>query len=401
MTKEEKDRISNQRGMVMPNQLDSGLGMQGVPAFPSNFSNIGPSGQRTGATNFAGGVPATMGIGGINAAYPSSLGMSGRDYAPMRDQSGQTIYRGGPLGLSQPQAFGGGGLERRENTIMDQPFSFTNASGGLANEGYNFRQPSRNTFALPSQTSIPIEGGPLSVGINRAQTAGQMGRIAMQNPFGTIFATEQQQANMNAQRTPDQQSSRTPQQQQELLAQMRTKGAAIGQDILKRNEDVFTAKKAERDTVNEMVSQAMKSGYTEREAKAMVQPYYKAQPSSIAGIQRDFANYQGAGVNKMTEFVQDNIRGMFPSNMGARPAFGSGSSVLPAGGGGGMTYEPIPMPTRIGASDFGTRAGMDTPSPYPSGDESRAKRAARRAQRQGTEYGLSGYNPIIPPELRG
>ena len=120
----------------MPNQLDSGLGMQGVPAFPSNFSNIGPSEQKAGLTRFAGGVPATMGIGGINSAYPSSLGLSGRDYAPMRDQSGETIYRGGPLGLSQPQALS-----------LDQPFSFkNNASGAAANEGYNFRQPSRNAF---------------------------------------------------------------------------------------------------------------------------------------------------------------------------------------------------------------------------------------------------------------
>lgn len=212
----------------MPSQLDSGLGMQGVPAFPSNFSNIGPSEQKAGPTRFTGGVPATMGIGGINSAYPSSLGLSGRDYAPMRDQSGQTIY-GGPLRMAQPQAFGGGGLERRENTITDQPFSFTNASGGLANEGYNFRQPSRNNFALPLQTSIPIEGGPLSVGINRAQTAGPMGRIAMQTPYGTIFATEQQQANMNASRSPDQQSSRTPQQQQELLDNIRKNAPALNQ----------------------------------------------------------------------------------------------------------------------------------------------------------------------------
>lgn len=334
-----------------------------------------------------------MGIGGVNAAYPSSLGLSGGAFGSR--EVGSRDF--GSLKLSQPQSLS-----------LGQPFSFTNASGGLANEGYNFRQPSRNNFALPLQTSIPIEGGPLSVGINRAQTAGPMGRIAMQNPYGTIFATEQQQANMNAQRTPDQQSSRTPEQQQALLAQMRTRGAAIGQDIMKRNEEVFTAKRAERNLVDELVAEAGKSGYRERDAKGMAQPYYKAQPSSIAGIQRDFVNYQGAGVNKMTGFVQDNIRGMFPSNMGARPAFGSGASVLPAGGGGGMPYEPIPMPSntrvvggRIGASDFGTRAGMDTPSPYPSGDESRAKRAARRNQKQGIGYSSSDYNPVIPPELRG
>jgi hypothetical protein len=197
MTKEEKDRISSQRGMVMPNQLDSGLGMQGVPAFPSNFSNIGPSEQKAGLTRFAGGVPATMGIGGINSAYPSSLGLSGRDYAPMRDQSGQAIY-GSPLRLPQAQAFGFG-----------QPASFT---GGLA-----------------PQTSIPIEGGPLSVGINRAQTAGQMGRTAIQTPYGTFFATDQQQANMNAPRSLDQQNSRTPQQQQALLDNIRKNAPALNQ----------------------------------------------------------------------------------------------------------------------------------------------------------------------------
>jgi hypothetical protein len=227
MTQEEKDRISSQRGMVVPNQLDSGLGMQGVPAFPSNFSNIGPSEQKAGSTRFAGGVPAMMGVGGINATYPSSLGLSGGAFGS-REMGSRDF---GSLGLSQPQAFGGGGLERRENTIMDQPFSFTNASGGLANEGYNFRQPSRNNFALPSQTSIPIEGGPLSVGINRAQTAGQMGRTAIQTPYGTIFATEQQAINSQTPRTAAQSSSRTPQQQQELLAQMRERGGIIGKRL--------------------------------------------------------------------------------------------------------------------------------------------------------------------------
>jgi hypothetical protein len=430
MTKEEKDRISNQRGMAQPNPL--GLGAQGVPAFPQSlssdrplsFTNNASGGLANEGYNFRQpsrnnlslpsqtsmpiqGGPLSGGISGMTA-YTSSLGLSGGAFGS--GEMGSRDFRS--LGLSQPQSLS-----------LDQPFSFkNNASGGLANEGYNFRLPSRNNFALPLQTSIPIDGGPLSVGINRAQTAGQMGRIAMQNPYGTIFATEQQQANMNAQRSPDQQSSRTPEQQQALLAQMRTKGAAIGQDIMKRNEEVFTAKRAERNLVDELVNEARKSGYRKEDAKEMAQPYYKAQPSSIAGIQRDFANYQGAGVNKMTGFVQDNIRDMFPSNMGTSPAFGSGASVLPAGGGSALTnitaaqgvyfnpspYEAIPMPSRtrvvggrIGASDFGTRAGMDTPSPYPSGDEGRAKRAARRNQRQGIGYSSSGYNPIIPPELQG
>jgi hypothetical protein len=242
MTQEEKDRISSQRGMVMPNQLDSGLGMQGVPAFPANFSNIGPSEQKAGPTRFDSGVPATIGIGGINSAYASPLGLSGAAFGSTQSGSAigglnlsETGSRDfGSVGLFQPQAFGGGGLERRENTIMDQPFSFTNnASGGLANEGYNFNQPSRNAFSLPLQTSIPINGDRISMRIDQtqAQMAAQQGKTAIQTPYGTMFATEQQAINSQTPRTAAQSSSRTPQQQQELLAQMRERGGVIGKRL--------------------------------------------------------------------------------------------------------------------------------------------------------------------------
>lgn len=204
--------MSNQRGMVMPNKLDSGLGLQGVPAFPSNFSNIGPSEQKAGSTRFAGGAPATMGIGGINSAYPSSLGLSGGAFGS-REMGSRDF---GSLGLPQAQAFGFG-----------QSASFT-GGGELRNEGYNFRQP-LNGMALAPQTSIPIEGGALSVGINRAQTAGQMGRTAIQTPYGTMFATEQQAVNSQTPRTAAQSSSRTPQQQQELLDNIRKNAPALNQ----------------------------------------------------------------------------------------------------------------------------------------------------------------------------
>jgi hypothetical protein len=144
------------------------------------------------------------------------------------------------VGLFQPQAFGGGGLERRENTIMDQPFSFTNnASGGLANEGYNFNQPSRNAFSLPLQTSIPINGDRISMRIDQtqAQMAAQQGKTAIQTPYGTMFATEQQAINSQTPRTAAQSSSRTPQQQQELLAQMREKGGVIGKRLAGEERD--------------------------------------------------------------------------------------------------------------------------------------------------------------------
>lgn len=196
----------------MPNQFGWGLGMQGVSAFPSNFSNIGPSEQKAGSTRFTSKVPATMGVGGINSAYPSSLGLSGGAFG-----SGEMGSRDfGSLGLTQAQAFGFG-----------QPASFT-GGGEFRGEGYSFRQP-LNSMALAPQTSIPIEGGALSVGINRAQTAGQMGRTAIQTPRGTIFATDQQQANMAAPRSIDQQSSRSPQQQQALLDNIRKNAPALNQ----------------------------------------------------------------------------------------------------------------------------------------------------------------------------
>lgn len=212
MTQEEKDRMSNQRGMVTPSRLDSGLGMQGVPAFPSNFSNIGPSEQNAGPTRFSGGVPATMGIGGINSSYSSSLGLSGGAFGS-REMGSRDF---GSLGLPQAQSFGFG-----------QSASLT-GGGELRNEGYNFRQP-LNSMALAPQTSIPIEGGALSVGINRAQTAGQQGKTAIQTPYGTMFATEQQAVNSQTPRTAAQSSSRTPQQQQELLDNIRKNAPALNQ----------------------------------------------------------------------------------------------------------------------------------------------------------------------------
>lgn len=379
MTKEEKDRISNQRGLVQPSPL--GLGAQGVPAFPQSlnsdrplsFTNNASGGLANEGYNFRQpsrnnlslpsqtsipiqGGPLSGGISGMTA-YTSPLGLSGGTFGSTR--SGSAL---GGLNLSEAGSrdFGSLGPSQPQALSLGQPFSFTNASTGLANEGYNFRRPSTNNFALPLQTSIPIEGGPLSVGINRAQTAGPMGRIAMQNPYGTIFATEQQQANMNAQRTPDQQSSRTPEQQQELLAQMRTRGAAIGRDIAGFQENFFQSKREERSTVNEMMNKAKKAGYTAKEAKAMAQPYYRSQPSSIADIQNSAQNY--AATAGFSGIRQDAIRNMFPSDMNERIAF---------------------------------RARI-----YGGGSSGGGRSSRRQGERLGERRG-SRSDPVLPPELQG
>ncbi len=255
----------------MPNQFGWGLGMQGVSAFPSNFSNIGPSEQKAGSTRFTSKVPATIGVGGINSAYPSSLGLSGGAFGS-REMGSRDF---GSLGLPQAQAFGFG-----------QPASFT-GGGGFRGEGYSFRQP-LNSMALAPQTSIPIEGGALSVGINRAQTAGQMGRTAIQTPRGTIFATDQQQANMAAPRSIDQQSSRSPQQQQALLAQIRSQGLQMAQNKIAQQEEFFKQKRAERAALAGATQEAYKSGMSPQSIRQARNEYTSQQPSSIAGIQKQF-----------------------------------------------------------------------------------------------------------------
>jgi hypothetical protein len=132
------------------------------------------------------------------------------------------------------------------------------------------------------------------------------------SPSGFVSSTfTPDQLNQRAQARQQAQQSgtmpRTPEQQQALLAQMRTRGAAIGRDILNKNEEVFAAKRQERKLAN---SSGLGIG----------SDYYKSQPSSIASIQRDFKNYQGAGVDKMTDFVQSMIRKEAASKKKSKPA---------------------------------------------------------------------------------
>jgi hypothetical protein len=217
MTQEEKDRMSNQRGLIVPPKMSldrvQGDGRQGVPVFPSDFSNIGPSEQKAGQTRFAGGMPATMGVGGMNSAYPPSLGLSGGAFGS-REMGSRDF---GSLGLPQAQAFGFG-----------QSASFT-GGGELRSEGYNFRQPLDN-LALPQQTSIPVGGGPVAMGYNQAgKTQEQQGKIEIKTPRGSMWATQEQTANMMTPRTAGQQNSRSPAEQQALIDNIRKNAPALNQ----------------------------------------------------------------------------------------------------------------------------------------------------------------------------
>jgi hypothetical protein len=84
-----------------------------------------------------------------------------------------------------------------------------------------------------------IESGPVAMTASGTLTPEQRGRQAIQTPYGTVYATQQQASNLAAapSRTIDQQSSRSPEQQQALLAQARTAGQKIASDYTKTMRD--------------------------------------------------------------------------------------------------------------------------------------------------------------------
>lgn len=193
-------------------------------------------------------------------------------------------------------------------------------------------------------------------------------------PYGTASTTlnpEQQAFRFQARQQAEQTGAipRTPEQQQALLAQMRTRGAAIGRDIAGFQENFFQAKREER-----KVAEAMKG-------TSGSDSYYRSQPSSIADIQRDAANYKAIGFDKMSGYVQDSIRGAPSSSAGTKPAFGSGASFGQGVYFNPAPYEPIPMPV---VDRTGRRIGTT--------EDTRVKRVADDETR---------VNPFIPRELQG
>jgi len=245
MTKEEQEQMLRNRGsMIGAAQGPLTLGGGGsIPAFPSGLSSVNPD-PATKPIPFGGGGTASMGLGGANVNYPSRLGLGGGDYGT-RFQFGAEEFGGARL----PQATTS---LTASPTGFDRPLSFMDARSDF-NQA-NPQNPASQMEATiagftpagmqPQQTSMPIEGGPISMGIAATPTAEQQGRTPIQTPRGTIYATQEQASNMYAPRTLAQQGSRTPEQQQALLGQMRERGAAIAQNYTNTMQN-FAAERRE------------------------------------------------------------------------------------------------------------------------------------------------------------
>ena len=231
MTKEEQEKILRNRGsLIGSTQGPLTLGSTAID-FPANFSNIGPE-TTAKPIPLGGGGTASMGLGGAQVSYPSRLGLAGGDYGT-RFQFGAQEF--GPARL--PQA---------------QPINTQTLTQGLA------QLPTQQTPSFATDTSRTF------MNIQGAQTAQQKGLQEIKTPFGSVFATEQQSAAMMTPRTMAQQGSRTPEQQQALLAQMRERGAAIGQRL--------AGEEATRQQGLRQGYYAFRQGLEERRAQEMLTP---------------------------------------------------------------------------------------------------------------------------------
>jgi hypothetical protein len=245
LTKEQEKALLNRSSMIgaaqgpltlggagnVPAYGDSRLtgGGVSVPPFPSNFANIGPE-TTSKPIPFAGGGTASMGLGRANVNYPSRLGLAGGDYGT-RFQFGADEFGGARL----PQA---SGSLTASPTGFDRPISFMDARSAFNQTSpQNPASPMGATIAgftpagmQPRQTSIPIGGGPVSMGIaSTGPTQEQQGKTEIKTPRGSMWATPEQAAAMATPRTAGQQSSRSPDEQQALLDNIRKNAPALNQ----------------------------------------------------------------------------------------------------------------------------------------------------------------------------
>lgn len=170
----------------------------------------------------------------------------------------------------------------------------------------------QNISPLPTeQTSSMVRMSPTLAdrgGVN-VDIAGMRSNPQIQTPYGTIYATPEQAANMNSPRTVSQQSSRSPAEQQALLAQMRQQGSEIRGRIGGQQEAFFAEKKQERDTLRGV--EAIAKGLGVRTMDIM-RAREAATPTTLAGIQAQFSPYQAGprpsfAMTAQSEFAK-NIR---------------------------------------------------------------------------------------------
>lgn len=335
--------------------LRTRMGAENAPfgfGVPSDFSTFNPQPQ-TRYIPFSGGGRANITPEGTtNVVYPSRTDITGRNVFDRQNVTslGETGLT--PMGQMVTTAMGtttpmsGYTAPPLGGSFYNQPFTpYAERSPMLSvnPEGYTpFTPPSERIaplpVGLPPQASMSIEGGPVNLrdttGMTAPKTAEQKGLQAIQTPRGTMYASDDQMANMMTPRTLAQQSSRSPAEQQALIAQMRQRGAELGRQRVAGQEAFFAQKRAERAALAGATVEAYKSGASPQSIREARAAYTSQQPSSIAGIQRQYAA----------------MAPTFDRPMAERTAFVREPFGLPSGG-------PQPA-TTLATSTLGTNLGI-------------------------------------------
>ena len=152
--------------------------------------------------------------------------------------------------------------------------------------------------------------------------------------------------------------------QADKIAQMRERGAAIGQSLVNRQEAYFAQKQAERRALGAAESAARTAGASSMDVMRSRSAANKS-PSSIGGIQQEFASYQPV------------VGPVAPTSLYASGAATRFKESLPAGG----FSSPRSGPMGLSGTDLYRQQQRDKMARGESGAFSNARSRQRRATR--------------------
>jgi hypothetical protein len=258
--------------------------------------------------------------------------------SPSSADVAMAVYRGAPSGIA------GGVAPTTFSPSFDQ---------GIASSRYGIAQSPNQTPMAPVSTNIA--GATERRGVQTAYgmiypAAGQEAgaeRSAALGPMGARYANVRQESN-----------------QADKIARMRERGAAIGQSLVNRQEAYFAQKQAERRALGAAESAARTAGASSMDVMRSRSAANKS-PSSIGGIQQEFASYQPV------------VGPVAPTSLYASGAATRFTESLPAGG----FSSPRSGPMGLSGTDLYRQQQRDKMARGESGAFSNARSRQRKTTR--------------------
>jgi hypothetical protein len=224
---------------------------------------------------------------------------------------------------------------------------------GIASSRFGIAQSPNQTPMAPVSTNI----------------AGATERRGVQTAYGMIYPAAGQEVGAERSAALGPMGARLANVRQELnqadkIAQMRERGAAIGQSLANRQEAYFAQKRAERGALGETESAARTAGASSMDV--MRSRGAANAPSTIGGIQREFASYQPV------------VGPTAPTSLYASGAASRFTESLPAGGFSQRRSGPM----GLSGYDLYEQQQRDKMARGESGAFSNARSRQRRATRE-------------------